>query len=887
MASQHQATNTDKPVLITRPGHETYTFDLDDIDGEYTFVNRGFSGCIPVAFSKPMDEDVPGVVTVEGAPAGQPIWATINYGETRQLCGIPLRGVLTEYDHTYTVRIEGLTDTDGNQMDPHELTVTTLPKRTPVPGYEAHDQVALDAAREGIVLLKNEGDLLPLPKDMALNVFGRGLWEFRIGTIGAGAIRPRYSVRLVDAIEEHSDFTLNPTLKELYRPCRDVVPSGEALLEACALSDVAIIVITRLSGENFDNSAVKGQFYLSDEEVALIEAVTGVFDKTVVILNTGYPMDVSWLETYGIKAVLYCSFPGMLGGQALVEILDGRVNPSGKLADTWSLDYTDIPASHNFYDPAQGVPPRGDLAFINTVYEENLYVGYRYFETFNEPVAYPFGHGLSYTTFALTPKAFEHPDGDTVRIAIEVRNIGAIPGKEVVQVYVEAPDGRLEQPSRRLVAFAKTRLLAPGEAETLALEMQAERFTSYDAESAMWMMEAGLYRLWVGASVASLVRAGSFFVRRTKFVKQVVSRVRPPMAIRTLSKRNPRDTYPKGQHSGLRRDVGHLSPQAERAPCDVRGLDAAAPEARITYPQLLDNPDLLGSFVKQLSTTELARLSVCAGAGFGAGESGEAGRVFLLDGYEMQDYVVADGNNSVSIRVPNIGMPCSNVVCASFNTELAYAVGRVIAEEAIELGVHMILAPGMNLHRNPLNGRHPEYYSEDPYLTGVMAGHQSKGLEEAGVSSCLKHVVANNCETARFRNHSLMTERALRELYLKPFEVAMQVHAPDAIMTSYNAVNGIYPAADPEVLQGIFREEFGFEGFAMTDWGSYSTVDLVEALQAGNTWMTPGSRDDTYVKPIAEGVVKGRIDRARLEENVYYLLRVMVKRHRQGVEPPG
>lgn len=264
-------------------------------------------------------------------------------------------------------------------------------------------------------------------------------------------------------------------------------------------------------------------------------------------------------------------------------------------------------------------------------------------------------------------------------------------------------------------------------------------------------------------------------------------------------------------------------------------------------------------------------------------DRGEAGSIFRPEGLNIPEYVVADGNNGVNVMRPNIGMPCSNTVCASFNADLAYQVGKVIAEEAKEHGVHMILAPGMNIHRHPLNGRHPEYFSEDPYLTGIMAGHQSKGLEENGVSSCIKHVVANNCETVRKRNNSIVSQRALREIYLKAFEVAISVHNPDGMMTGYNACNGVFTAEDEEMIQGIFREEFGFEGYVMTDWNSYDSMDISSAMGAGNCWMTPGTTDDTYVKPIIEGVEQGKTDEERLRSNVRYILRVIQKRTGQDL----
>ena len=243
----------------------------------------------------------------------------------------------------------------------------------------------------------------------------------------------------------------------------------------------------------------------------------------------------------------------------------------------------------------------------------------------------------------------------------------------------------------------------------------------------------------------------------------------------------------------------------------------------------------------------------------------------------MPDFPVSDGNSGVNLRVPNIGMPSGVTLCATFNKELMEQVGRVIGEEAKALGMPLILAPGMNLHRNPLNGRQPEYFSEDPYLAGMMGGHYCKGMESAGVGSCIKHLIGNNCESTRKRNQSIIGERALRELYLKPFEIAMGEHMPASVMTAYNAVNGCPTAADEELIQGFLREENGFDGFVMTDWGTYDTAGVAEMVQAGNCWITPGSLDDTYTGQIVEGVKEGRITLERLEENAAWIIRTMIR----------
>lgn len=871
--------NKDKPTIAALNWENVFIYDLDDIDTQLAMLHRGLSGCLMVAFTKRMNEKIIGRMTIDGREVKKGMFFTLE-GMNVQCFGFPVRGVLSEYGRSYTALVEGFVDEDGLMMEPKEITIQTLPIKKPIPGYEQHERIALEAAREGIILLKNEGNVLPLQKEETLNVFGKGQSQFRLGALGAGKINPRYQIRFLRAIEEYSDFSLNSSVSGLYQTDDEVCPSEETLEQACKVSDTAIIVISRASGENIDNNPIPGEFYLSADEEAMIQAVSRKFEKTIAIVNSGYPIDVRWIEKYNIKGLIICGFVGMLGGKALVEILDGRVNPSAKLPDTWSLDYEDIPASRNFYSAVGGRPVLDSHTpyFVDTYYEEDIYVGYRYFETFNKEVAYPFGYGLGYTTFSVQPIDFSW-ENNVVKLSVEVSNTGQVTGKEVVQIYVEEPDGLLEKPSRKLVGFSKTQDLKPGSKQILTFEINRDQLSSYFTDCASWIMEPGTYVFYAGTSIKHLLKAGSLVLSEMSTIRSVTNKMSPPVSIRVLSKRNPKETYPTGEFSGVKFGATELTPKANRSRmAEAQPIQADVPSKMIKYTDVVANPELLDAFIKQLTVEEMARLSVCKAAGWGMTGIGEAGRLYLLEKYDMQDFIVADGNSGVNVNNPNIGMPSSTVLCSSFNTELAYEVGKVIAEEAIENNIHMILAPGLNIHRNPLNGRHPEYFSEDPFLAGVMAGHQSKGLEENGVSSCLKHTVANNCESARKRNHSLMTERALREIYLKAFEVAIQVHKPDSIMTAYNACNGVFTAADEEMIQGVFREEFGFEGYVMTDWDSYETVDVVEAVAAGNCWLTPGSPDNTYVTPIVDGIREGRIDKARLEKNVKNLLSVTLKR---------
>lgn len=831
---------------------EEVPYDVDDVDGKMYMLDHRFSGCIVLRFSKEMREDVYGSVTYEGKELKRGVIAQVDVAGGMQMFGVYVRDVCTDYDKTYTLHVEGFEDTDGNKMEPTDVVVHTLPKPEVDPAYEAHDAVALEAAREGIVLLKNEGNVLPLAPNLEVEVVGAG--DFRVGAVGAGKINPRYSMGLKRALEERSGF---------------VVKEG---------ARAGIFVISRASGENYDNNALKGEYYLTDEEEAQLKSMTERCEKVVVVVNSGYPIDMRWVEKYQVPAVIWCGFPGMLGGQALVEILDGRVNPSGKLADTWSLDYFDIPSSANFYRAAEGEQAlSADCGlFVDTFYEEDIYVGYRYFETFEKPVAFAFGHGLSYTTFSIeaelvsdgTGAGSAEPgvsggDGVFAMVRAKVKNTGGRAGKEVVQVYARIPDGKLEQPAKRLVGFAKTKELASGETQELEIVITEKSMASFDTERASWIIEAGTYAFYVGNAVDV---CGECNVEEERVLLVSENLMKLPVEMELLSKKNP--GFPKGLKSGLKREYTCLTPKAERKHyLETEWNMSEADEERANEAARL---------AATLSVRELARLSVCASHGWGMHETGEAGRIYRLEGRDLPRYAVADGNNGVNINKPNIGMPCSNTVCSTWNANLAFEVGRVIGEEAKENDIRMILAPAMNIHRNPLNGRHPEYFSEDPLLGGIMAGNQCKGLHAAGVDSSMKHTVANNAESSRKRNHSFISERALREIYLKIFEYAIGVQEPTSIMTGYNACNGCFTAEDEEMIQGIFHKEFGFDGYVMTDWNSYDTADVASAVRAGNCWMTPGTTDDTYVQPIIDGVESGYIEEARLRKNVCRILEAIL-----------
>lgn len=892
----------DKPLLF---GTGPLTYDFHDVDGLYFMLDRKLSGCLILMWAKPMDPEVKGYITLDNKPVKNYVCQPMAMMQGMWILGVPLRGMITECGREYALHVEGFTDTDGNEMNPQDFTVKSPEREEPQEKHAAHEAVARQAATEGIVLLENKNHVLPLAEGSHINLFGKGIHQFRNGAVGAGKITPRYSVSLIEAIRESSCFTLNEELAQFYSCDEDEIPAQEVLERAKRLSDTAVMVISRASGENMDNSTARGEYYLSEKEERLLEKLGREFAHTIVILNVGYPIDVTFAERYGMEGLIYSGYGGMLGGPALLDILSGKENPSGKLTDTWARDYFDIPASKNFYDCVD--KPRLDAeceTYVDTVYEEDIYVGYRYFTTFGKRAAYPFGYGLSYTNFVIEPARIEYT-GEELVCRVLVKNVGRISGKEVVQVYVGQPDGELEHPVKELAAYEKTKKLAPGELQELELRIPNRHMCCYSEKRAAYMMEKGVYRVYVGNS-AEANYWDEFALEKERIIKQVKNRMVPTQEIDVLSKYSPEATFPKGEKSGVCEGKTTFEPYAERGnyPCkDLpdcgesrqpgaddekpvsdsgegnsagRTGDVGGTSAGLTFADVRNHPERAAEFAAQLSLEELARLSVCASAGWGMEGVGEAGRVYDI-GYGLPDFPVSDGNSGVNLRVPNIGMPSGATLGATFNKELCGQVGAVIGREAGKLHMPMILAPAFNIHRNPLNGRQPEYFSEDPYLSGTLAGYYSRGMEQAGTASCMKHLMANNCESTRKRNQSILTERTIREIYLRAFQIAMEVHMPASVMTAYNACNGCPTAADADLLMGMLREENGFDGFVMTDWTSYDTVDVAAMIQAGNCWMAPGSEDDTYTKPIVDGVKNGKIEIGRLRENVAAIIRTMAR----------
>ncbi|MBP5618669.1 MAG: fibronectin type III-like domain-contianing protein, partial [Clostridia bacterium] len=460
-----------------------------------------------------------------------------------------------------------------------------------------------------------------------------------------------------------------------------------------------------------------------------------------------------------------------------------------------------------------------------------------------------------------------------VALSVRVRNIGDRPGRKVAQFYVHKSEARLEQPAHELCEFGKTRLLAPGEEETISVLVPWERLTSFDSENARWLLSEGDYDFFVGEDAARLTPMGAVTVREARVIRTSFHAVPPTRPLRELSKHDP--WRPDGSSTFLTEE-----PQVTHYETFTRlPADAEQTEGTLTFADLLADPDKASAYAAQLSDEQLCRL--CVSRFQSAWEmdiKGYAGRVSTLEGTDLPEYTLCDGNSGILLPIHSIGFPATSVTAASFDRELMRGVGDVMAEEARRLKVNCILGPGLNLHRDPLCGRHAEYVSEDPFLAGVMAGCQVKGLQEGGVSACIKHVAANNCESVRARSDSVMSERTLREMYLRPYACAMAVEPADTIMTGYNTVNGHYPDENEELIEGLFYGEMGFDGFSMCDWGSYSSSDPVAMMKAGLCLLTPGADDDSVTAPLLAAMEEGRLPRAVMVRNAARIIRTEAKR---------
>lgn len=699
------------------------------------------------------------------------------------------------------------------------------------------------AGAEGIVMLKNDG-VLPLEDNVKTAVFGRCQFDwFYVGYGSGGNVNAPYKVNLDEALAEaqkEGRLTLDEEVRDFYVKWRQVPKNqpndgwwghwpmcypeaeidGDLVKRAAQRNDCAIIVIGRAAGEDRENTLSKGSYYLTDEETSLIDSVTSSFGKTVIVIDAGNVIDMSWTEKYGdkISAVLYAWQGGMESGNAVADVLTGKVNPSGKLTDTIARNYEDYPSSANF----------GGTDFNE--YREDIYVGYRYFETFaKDKVLYPFGFGLSYTEFDISVTEFKKTTNG-VKIKTQVKNTGKYAGREVVQVYASAPQGKLGKPSRVLAAFCKTKLLGSGESEILTLEFNDYSYSSFDDSGASgnryaYVLEEGKYEFFVGNSVRCKTKAGEYTLGKTAVLDTLspVCKVQNPFPRLTAQVRD-----------------GKICAAYEETPCSVYDLakritdSIPAPVAQKPYngeklSDVIDGKITLDDFVSVLNYEELQALT----RGYGCmnapqGVSGNAGAyggiIKSLTDKGIMPVITTDGPAGIRIGYYNALLPCGTALASTWDTQLVNNLYAKVGEEMIHYNTDVLLGAGMNIQRNPLCGRNFEYYSEDPLVSGKFAAAFTDGIQSKNKAACPKHFACNNQEVKRNVNDSRVSERALREIYLKGFEICVKESKPINIMTSYNKINGVWCHYNYDTVAVVLRGEWGFDGTVITDWWMRKSV---------------------------------------------------------------
>ena len=729
---------------------------------------------------------------------------------------------------------------------------------------EEHIRLSKEAAKEGMVLLKNESNVLPLKKGSRVALFGKATFDYVKGGGGSGDVTVSYIRNLYEGLKQKQDkVTVYEELAEFYRrnvqeqyaqgrlPGMTVEPEvpEELLRGAAAFTDTAIISICRFSGEGWDRTAMpdasgesaerifeEGDFYLSHGESAMVEAVKGSFAKVIVVLNVGGMVASEWFKSAGeIQSVLLAWQGGMEGGLAAAELLLGEGNPCGKLSDTFAKGLEDYPSTEGFHESD---------AFVD--YTEDIYVGYRYFETVPgaaERVNYPFGYGLSYTEFRLSGQLVEYLGQDSFRVTADVCNVGAYPGKEVVQVYYSAPQGRLGKPARELAAFCKTRLLAPGETQTVTMYFQRKAMASYDdlgkVAGSAYVLEKGEYHFYVGTSVRDTAENAFVYVQdKDEVVEQLSGKLVPVQLKKRMLSDGSYEALPLGEpvdtdatvlgrinwweKDGLLPSVrareGHIAWNPKKVPCSFE----AVAEGRASVDE----------FLAQLSDEQLAEL---LGGQPNTGVANTCGYGNLPE-YGVPSIMTADGPAGLRIEgkcgVCTTAFPCATQLACTWNPELVEQVGAAGGAEVKENNIGVWLTPAINIHRSPLCGRNFEYYSEDPLLTGKLAAAMVKGIQSNHVAATVKHFAMNNKETNRKESDSRASERAIREIYLRAFEIVVKESKPWSIMSSYNIINGCRASENRELLEDILRGEWGFDGKVTTDW--WTLGEAYKEVKAGN-----------------------------------------------------
>lgn len=781
-----------------------------------------------------------------------------------------------------------------------------------VTASSAHLTLARRAGREGIVLLKNRNHMLPVKKGVRLALFGKGVFDYVKGGGGSGDVTVSHVRNLYDGLTMREEpVSVYEPLAQFYKedvkrqyqdgaiPGMTVEPEVpiQLLQEAKQNADMALIVISRFSGEGWDRQSVEyegavpseieqaewskrifenSDYCLTNREQAMVDAVCANFTDVAVILNVGGMVDTSWfVKEDKISSVLMAWQGGMEGGLAMADILLGEESPSGKLPDTFASCIEDYPSTEGFHESPDYVD-----------YTEDIYVGYRYFETMEGAkgrVNYPFGYGLSYTTFRIEVLWAGEKDGE-IAVGVKVTNTGDYSGKEVVQVYYGAPQGLLGKPARELIAYQKTEKLEPGQAQVLTISFSVDAMASYDdlgkVTEAAYVLEKGIYSFYVGNSVRDAVKIDYIYeLLKDRVTQKLTHRAAPSQLKERMCSDGSMEKLPLTQPNDfMENGLGWSEDETECVVPAVREIPRyllftqdAAKEHRILLEDVAEGKADLEEFMEQLSDSDMAELlggqpntGVANTFGFGN-----------LPEYGVPNIMTADGPAGLRIA-PECGVcttawPCATMLAATWNPELVKEVGHAAAGEVKENNIAVWLAPAMNIHRSPLCGRNFEYYSEDPVLTGTIASAMVDGIQSRHIGATVKHFACNNKETNRKNSDSRVSERALREIYLKGFEICVKSSQPWALMTSYNLVNGYRASENKDLMDGILRGEWGYQGVITTDW--WTKGEHYKEVKAGNDIKMGTGYPERVLKALEQGL----ITREEIEVCVRRVLELILK----------
>ena len=730
---------------------------------------------------------------------------------------------------------------------------------------EKYAALARQAVAEGCVLLENEGQALPLRDGERVAVFGRMAFHYYKSGLGSGGlVNTRYVVGILDALKECEGIHLDEKLMGIYEDwimenpydegqgwgrvpwCQKEMDVTEEMLDCARRDDVSLVVIGRTAGEDQDNNAKAGSYCLTETEEDMIRRVCEVSERTVVVLNVGNIIDMSWVEKYRPQAVLYVWQGGQEGGNGVADVLTGKVCACGKLTDTIAADIKDYPSTENFGDP------------FKNYYKEDIYVGYRYFETFaKDKVLYPFGYGLSYTTFEMKAEVLKNT-GDEITLSVTVSNTGEVRGKEVCIV------------------------------------IQKYDMASYDdsgvtGHKSCYVLEEGCYEVFVGSDVRSAVSVGCY---EEEF--RVIEELEEAYAPVEKFQRMKAVLLPDGTYQAVTEEVPvrTVDPQERRANEMPETLDYTGDKG-YKLVDVLDKKVSMEEFIAQISEEDL--IAIFRGEGMcspkvTAGTAAAFGGV--TDGLTALGIPVgccSDGPSGIRMDCGTkaFSLPNGTSFGCTFNVELVGALYEMTGKELRLNKIDSLLGPGMNIHRNPLNGRNFEYISEDPILTGRICAAQVKAMAKSGIGSTIKHFCGNNQEVGRSTSDSVISERALREIYLKGFEIAVKEGDARSVMTTYGSVNGLWTAGSYDLCTTILRKEWGFDGIVMTDWWAKSNYEGHQAEAPVKAPMVAAQNDiymvvsDAKANPenddVEEMLHAGKITLGELQRNAANILGFLLK----------